>query len=97
MIQCALDENTCRDDMLRTLGEHSAVIIHELRGPLAAIRANLQTMERLMSNRGDVSQQERFQTLYTEISHMGDLLDQDVYKRQQRHVPFLVKFFLGKG
>ena len=29
-----------------------------------------------MSNRGDVSQQERFQTLYTEISHMGDLLDQ---------------------
>ena len=53
-----IDEKQCRDDLLKTLGEHSAAIIHELRAPLAAIRAQMQTMERLLEQKGDLSRED---------------------------------------
>ena len=71
-----IDEKQCRDDLLKTLGEHSAAIIHELRAPLAAIRAQMQTMERLLEQKGETSQQHRFSMLYQETERMSNLLNQ---------------------
>lgn len=76
MMPSSLDEKTRQNDFLRSLGEHSAIIIHELRGPLAAINANLQTMERILTQKGETSQQERFAILKDETLRMRELLDQ---------------------
>ena len=65
-----------QDDLLRTLGQHMAEIVHELRAPLAGMHGQLQVMERQLTKEGVVSQQWRFALLYDEMSRMSDMLEQ---------------------
>lgn len=67
---------TQQEDLLRTLGEHMAEIVHELRAPLAGMHGQLQVMERQLAKEGIVSQQWRFALLYEEISRMSEMLEQ---------------------
>ena len=71
-----LEKRMYRDDMLRLLGEQSAVIIHELRSPLQAISAQLQVARKLI--RRDVGQRHdpRFQMIFDELHRMEEMMDQ---------------------
>ncbi|MEG1537564.1 MAG: histidine kinase dimerization/phospho-acceptor domain-containing protein, partial [Clostridiales bacterium] len=77
---------TYRADLLRILGENSAVIIHELKGPLAGIRAHLQLMERqiCLNGNGESLFGDRFALLYGEISRMGQLINEYLSLASQR-------------
>lgn len=72
----ALAADTCRNDLLRTLGEHSSAIMHEMRAPLAALYAQLQVMEKTSADR--VGEQ-WFQLLYEQIDQMSDYLSQYLF------------------
>lgn len=71
-----LDKRMYRDDMLRLLGEQSAVILHELRSPLQAISAQLQVTRKLL--RQDVGQRHdtRFRLIFDELHRMEEMMDQ---------------------
>ncbi|MCR4962939.1 MAG: hypothetical protein K6B40_03555 [Firmicutes bacterium] len=74
-----LSEEQYRDDLLRTLGENAAAIIHELKSPLAGIQAQLQLLEKRLSLGGrseDVLLQERFDLIFSEIQRMSQLINE---------------------
>jgi signal transduction histidine kinase len=76
----AIDQDAdCRDyqdESLRFLGENAAVIIHELRAPLAGIYAQLQLLERSLNSSRSEKREERFSLLYNEIKRVSNLCDQ---------------------
>ncbi len=75
----SLSEEQYRNDLLRTLGENSAAIIHELKSPLAGIQAQLQLLEKQLSLGGrseDVLLKDRFDLIFTEISRMSQLINE---------------------
>lgn len=67
---------TCHNELLRTLGENSAAIIHELKGPLAGIRAQLQLLQRQIGLSGSNIPCDRFGLIYDEIERMNGLISE---------------------
>ena len=73
-IHTAVTPEICRTELLRTLGENSAAIIHELKGPLAGIRAQLQLLQRQIGLSGSNIPCDRFGLIYDEIERMNGLI-----------------------
>ncbi|NLF79789.1 MAG: HAMP domain-containing histidine kinase [Clostridia bacterium] len=63
-------------ESLRVLGENAAVVIHELRAPLAGIYAQLQLLERGLKSALGPQWDERFSLIYGEIKRVSNLCDQ---------------------
>ncbi|MDO4581954.1 MAG: HAMP domain-containing sensor histidine kinase [Bacillota bacterium] len=59
-------------ELQRQLGEYSFSVVHELKAPLAALRANLQLLER---QSGGAEQSPRWNIAYRQIDDMAALLD----------------------
>ncbi len=81
-----------RSELLRTLGENSAAIIHELKSPLAGIRAQLQLLERqlVLGRSEDTLVQDRFGLIFGEIGRMSQLINEFLTLSSQRE-PHLQK------
>lgn len=62
-------------ESLRVLGENAAVVIHELRAPLAGIYAQLQLLERSLKSALGNQWEERFTLIYGEIKRVSNLCD----------------------
>ena len=62
-------------EMMQQMGENVVELVHELRSPVAAIKAQLQAMERVLSQKGDNSQRDRFALIYGELDRMTSLID----------------------
>ena len=63
-------------NVMHTLEENAAAVIHELRNPLQTIRAYLQLLERGLQKNSESSHYRHFEQLYNEISRMDSILSQ---------------------
>lgn len=71
-----LDPRVYRDDMLRLLGEQSAVVIHELRSPLQAVSAQLQVTRRLLHREVGDRHDARFDMIFAQLHQAEEMMDQ---------------------
>lgn len=71
-----LSEELLRKDTLHTLGENAAAVLHELRGPLQAMRAHVQLLERKLCPGEGGELQRHFPPIYQGMDHINALLDQ---------------------
>lgn len=71
-----LDERACQADMLRLLGEQSAMIVHELRSPLQAVSAQLQVLRRLLHRDLGDRHDARFDIITQELRRSEEMMDQ---------------------
>ena len=70
-----LSTEMIRTDALHTLGENALALMHELRGPLQAIRAHIQLLERKTTGHGS-ELSHHFLPLYHSIDLVNNLVDQ---------------------
>lgn len=80
-----LSAELMQKDALHALGENAAAVLHELRGPLQAIRAHVQLLERKTSRGGDEALARHYLPIYQGIDHVNDLLEQ--FLRLSRLMP----------
>lgn len=64
------------DDSIRVMGEHAATIIHELKGPMQALTAQLQVMQTLLHKQGNTRHDQRFSLIYGEIDRLSTMIQQ---------------------
>lgn len=71
-----LSAELIQKDALHVLGENAAAVLHELRGPLQAVRAHVQLLERKTGRQGDEDLARHYLPIYQGIDHISALLDQ---------------------
>ncbi len=69
-------EKLLRQDSVRAMEDHAAVIIHELKGPMQALTAQMQVMQALLHKEGNTRHDQRFSLIYAEIDRLSMLLSQ---------------------